>query len=273
MDNPYVPVPMRVKMARFESDDRSLKTIDLEPVEGEIFDFMPGQFCEISILGKGEAPFGIASVPWEGILRFTINRAGLVTTAIHQLEEGDVVGVRGPLGNWYPVDLFEGKNIVIVSGGFAFTTLRSLIKYLLKNRERFGKITLVYGARRPDLLLYRDEIEEWEKSGEMDMYITIDKPVEGWEGYVGFVPQVLEQASPSPENAYLVMCGPPAMIKFTLPVIEKLGFKPETVFTSLERRMKCGIGKCGRCNIGKYYVCKDGPVFSLDQLNKLPKEY
>jgi len=273
MNNPYLPIEAEVKMARFESDDHSLKTIDLIPVNSDIFDFIPGQFCELSILGKGEAPFGIASAPNEDFIRFTINRAGVVTTEIHHLEEGDKIGLRGPLGNGYPVHLFKKKNIVIVSGGFAFTTLRSLIKYLLKNRKEFNKITLIYGSRRPDLLLYRDELEEWEKGGDIEMFITIDKEVQGWKKYVGFVPTVLKEVHPSPDNAYLVMCGPPAMVKFTIPVIEELGFPPDKVYTSLERRMKCGFGKCGRCNIGPYYVCKDGPVFSMEQLKNLPKEY
>lgn len=269
--NPYIPFKAEVKMARFESNDRSLKTIDL--VLNERFNFIPGQFCEVGLLGKGEGPFGIASSPDEVFLRFTINKTGFLTTYLHHLEKGDTVYVRGPYGNGYPVHLFQGKNIVIVSGGFAFTTLRSLTLYLLKERDKYGKITIIYGARRPDLLIYRDELEEWSKRGDVEIHLTIDTPVEGWSKHVGFVPVVLKQVSPSPENAHLVMCGPPAMIKFTLPVVNELGFEPKNVWTSLERRMKCGIGKCGRCNIGKQFVCKDGPVFSFEELKSLPKEY
>ena len=271
MKNPYLPVIVKVKRAYFESDDGSLKTIDVEKPEG--FSFLPGQFCEISIFGRGEAPFGIASAPSEDFLRFTINKAGYVTTAIHWLEEGDEIGIRGPLGNYYPVELFEGKNVLIVSGGFAFTTLRSLLLYLLEERERYKNIILIYGARRPDLLLYREELFELEKREDLEIHLTVDTEFPGWTRHVGFVPQVLERVNPPAEDTYLVMCGPPAMIKFTLPVIEKLGFPPARVFTSLERRMKCGIGKCGRCNIGPYYVCRDGPVFSLDKLRTLPREY
>jgi NAD(P)H-flavin reductase len=272
MNNPYIPLVAKVKMARFESPDRSLKTVDLVLDSGK-FDFVPGQFCEISIFGKGEAPFGIASAPSEDFLRFTINKTGFVTGAIHWLEEGDEVGIRGPLGNSYPVEKFAGKNVVIVSGGFAFTTLRSLIIHLLEHRSDYGDISVVYGAREPGLLLYRDEIQEWQKRDDIKIYLTIDTPAEGWDGYVGFVPTVLGEVKPSSTDAYLVMCGPPAMIKFTLPVIKGLDFPPEKVYTSIERRMKCGIGKCGRCNVGPYFVCRDGPVFTMAELESLPKEY
>jgi len=301
MKNPYIPIEAEVKMARFESDDHSLKTIDLKFVDGDIFDFIPGQFCEISILGRGEAPFGIASAPSEDFLRFTINKAGVVTTGIHHLDEGDKVGLRGPFGNGYPVKLLEGKNIVVVSGGFAFTTLRSLIIYLLKNRDKYGNITVIYGARRPDLLLYREELKEWEKRQDISLFLCIDwkfgskGPLEepaqpGWQPinlkepskteikkgvkrFTAFVPQLVSAVKPSQKDAYAVVCGPPIMLKFTMPVLREIGFPSERIYNSLERRMKCGIGKCGRCNIGSKYVCKDGPVFSLKELEKLPKEY
>jgi len=272
--NPYAPELYRIKKTVFESDDFTLKSFLLEPVNGNMMDFIPGQFCEISVFGKGEAPFGIASAPHEkeGLL-FTVNRVGLVTGALHEMEEGHIVGIRGPLGNGYPVDEFKGKNVVIIGGGFAFTTLRSLTLYLLENRKDYGKIIVIYGARRPGLLLYKEDLANWEKRGDIELHLTVDTEFPEWDKHVGFVPQVLEKVAPSPENAYAVVCGPPVMIKFTLPVLAKLGFEKDKVYTSLERRMKCGIGKCGRCNIGPYYVCKDGPVFSLAQLEKLPKEY
>jgi sulfhydrogenase subunit gamma (sulfur reductase) len=275
--NPYLPIPVRVRRAFVESEDRMLKTLDLEFVRDEdakAFEHVPGQFCELSIPGKGEAPFGIASSPTEeGFLRFTINKAGVVTTALHYLAEGEHLGVRGPLGNWYPVDEFKGRNVVIIGGGFAFTTLRSLLVYLLEHREDYGDITVVYGARAPGLLLYRDELREWEKRDDLTIYITVDKGDDEWTGLEGLVPAIVEQKAPSSEDAYAVICGPPIMIRFTLPVVSKLGFRPDRMYTSLERRMKCGLGLCGRCNIGPHYVCKDGPVFSYAQLEGLPKEY
>ena len=277
MKNPYLPIPVKVGKTFMESEDRMLKTLDLlflNKEDEENFKFMPGLFCEISIWGKGEAPFGIASSPTErGFLRFTVNRAGVITTALHYLEDGDEVGIRGPLGNHYPVEIFKGKNVVIIGGGFAFTTLRALIKYLLAFREDFKDITIIYGARTPGMLLYKEELKEWERRKDLKVYITVDEGNEAWQGLVGFVPRIVEKMAPSPKDAYAVICGPPIMIKFTLPKLTALGFPSERIYTSLEMKMKCGIGMCGRCNIGKFYVCKDGPVFSLAQLENLPKEY
>lgn len=277
MKNPYLPIPVKVGKTFIESEERMLKTLDLlflNKKDEENFKFMPGQFCEISVWGKGEAPFGIASSPTErGFLKFTVNRAGVVTTALHYLKDGDEVGIRGPLGNHYPVDIFKGKNMVIIGGGFAFTTLRALIKYLLAFREDFKDITIIYGARTPGMLLYKEELKEWERRKDLKVYVTVDEGDEAWQGLVGFVPRIVEKMAPSPKDAYAVICGPPIMIKFTLPKLTALGFPSEKIYTSLEMRMKCGIGMCGRCNIGKFYVCKDGPVFSLAQLESLPQEY
>jgi NAD(P)H-flavin reductase len=274
MKNPYIPVPVRVEKIRTESDDKTLRTFDLTFCrEEDKFDFMPGQFCQLSILGKGEAPFGIASSPTEPeSLKFTINRVGTVTTALHYLKEGDIIGMRGPLGNWYPVEKFKGSNVVVVGGGFAFTTLRAFTMYLLKNRKDYKDITIVYGARRPGLLLYRDELEEWEKRDDLKLHLTIDQAAEGWNKKVGFVPTIAKEVAPSPKDAWVVLCGPPIMIKYTLPVLAELGFPHDRIYTSLERRMKCGIGKCGRCNLGSKYICADGPVFSYAELKQLPQE-
>jgi len=279
MKNPYLPIQMVVKKASVETSDRMLRTLELgllNEEDGKTFHFTPGQFCELSIFGKGEAPFGIASSPTENSsLKFTINKAGAVTTALHHIEEGEEIGIRGPLGNGYPIDLFKGKNILIIGGGFAFTTLRSLIAYFLhpQNRSRVGEITVIYGARTPGLLLYKDELAEWAKRSDLKLVVTVDAGDKDWKGKVGLVPNVLEEVAPSSEGTYAVICGPPIMIKFTFPKLMALRFPNERIFTSLERRMKCGIGKCGRCNIGHLYVCKDGPVFSYAQLEKLPKDY
>jgi len=275
MQNTYIPIPMKVDKVVTEDPEKTLRTYDLSFVKNsdlEQFQYLPGQFCEMSLLGMGESPFGIASSPTEeGFLRFTINRTGLVTNEIHNLRQGDTVGLRGPLGNWYPVEDFKGENVVIVGGGFAFTTLRSLLIYLLAHRENYGEITIIYGARNPDLFIYKDELETWLKRTDMKLHLTIDKPVDGWKHDTGFVPAVTEQLAPSAEKAWVVVCGPPVMIKYTLPVLEKLKFPDDRIITSLERRMKCGIGKCGRCNIGSQYVCIDGPVFSLEFLKTIPE--
>jgi NAD(P)H-flavin reductase len=277
--NPYVPAPVRVAKIITEVDTKDIKTFRLEfinPEDKQAFSYLPGQFAELSIFGRGESPIGIASSPTDpDYIEFTVQKAGVVTTALHNLEEGALMGVRGPLGNSWPLDYLKGKNIVLVGGGFAFTTLRSMIKYMLDDRHRadYGRITAVYGARNPGLLLYRDELAEWEKRDDIEMFVTVDKGDENWQGREGFVPTVCKEVGPSADNAVTLICGPPIMIRFTLPVFFELGFAKENIYTSLEMRMKCGIGKCGRCNVGSKYVCKDGPVFSLAELDQLTPEY
>ena len=279
MKNTYIPIPVKVSKIISETEDKTLKTYDIvfcNEKDKENFNYLPGQFCELSILGKGEAPFGIASSPTEkDFLKFTVNRAGSLTTEIHYLQKDEEIGLRGPLGNYYPFEKFKGENVVIISGGFAFTTLRSLAVYLRHpdNRDDYKDITIIYGARTPDLMLYKDELSEWEKQDDIKLYLTIDKPVDGWDKMVGFVPTVTKEIAPTPEKTWVVVCGPPIMIKYTLPVLLELGFPAERIYTSLERRMKCGIGKCGRCNIGSKYICLDGPVFSYAELQELPETF
>jgi NAD(P)H-flavin reductase len=281
LENPYLPIPVRIEKTWLETEDRNLKTfkfVYLNPEDENRFQYKAGQFGELSVTGKGEIPIGIASSPTEkGFLMFTVNKVGLVTKALHNMKEGDIMGVRGPLGNWYPWEVMEGKNIVIVGGGFAFTTLRSSIVYMLHpdNRKKFGDIHVVYGARSPGMLLYRDELAEWEARDDINMHITVDRTDDpNWKYNTGFVPAITEAKAPKGnDDTYAIVCGPPIMIKFTQPVLDKLGYKHDHIIMSLENRMKCGFGMCGRCNIGRYFVCKDGPVFTLEQLNVIPKEY
>ncbi len=281
MMNPYLPFPVRIDEINIATEDKSLKTfkfIFLNKDDETKFAYQAGQFAELSIPGKGEIPIGIASSPVEkGFVTFTVNRAGLVTTHLHKMKVGDIMGIRGPLGNCYPWEMLEGKNILIIGGGFAFTTLRSSIIYLLHpdNRSKFGDINVVYGARSPGMLLYREELSEWEKRDDINMHITVDGTDDpDWKYNVGFVPTIVEQKAPNGDaDTYAIICGPPIMIKFTQPVLEKLGYDHDHIIMSLENRMKCGIGMCGRCNIGKELVCKDGPVFTLNQINQTPREY
>lgn len=275
--NPYVPIPMVINKITDEVDDRSIKSFDLvfkNSEDASMFHYTSGQFCELSIFGQGEAPFGIASAPVEeGFLRFTVKQAGVLTSKLHSLKEGDSIGLRGPLGNAFPLELMRGKNVVIIGGGFAFTTLRSLTLTLLDQRSSYGDITVIYGARTPGLLMYKNDFATWEQRGDINVAQTIDIAALGWDRRVGFVPNVVEQVAPVAANTIGVICGPPVMIRFTLPVMTKLGFQKDQIYTSLENRMKCGIGKCGRCNVGPKYVCLDGPVFSMAQLADLPPEY
>ena len=281
MENPYLPYPVRIEEIITETEDRNLKTfkfVFLNPKDEEKFAYTPGQFAELSVAGKGEIPIGIASSPTEkGFVCFTVNKVGLVTTHLHNMKAGDVMGIRGPLGNWYPWDILEGKSLVIIGGGFAFTTLRSSIIYMLDpvNRPKFKDIHVIYGARTPGMLLYKDELAEWETRDDINMHITVDGTDDPkWKYNIGFVPTITEQkAPPADEDTYAIICGPPIMIKFTQPVLDNLGYQHDHIIMSLENRMKCGIGMCGRCNVGKEFVCKDGPVFTLAQLNKMPKEY
>lgn len=280
MKNPYIPYPVTIEDITIENDGKDLKTFKLvfeKEEDRKAFTYLPGQFAEVSVLGMGESPFGIASSPTEeDYLLFTVKLTGSVTHELHTSEKGRKIGVRGPLGNTFPWERMKGKNIVIVAGGFAFTTLRSSIVYMLdeKNRKDFGKITALYGARSPGELMYKSVLDEWRKRDDIDLTLTVDRePEEEWDGKVGLGPNILKEMSPSKENALALVCGPPIMIRFTIPVLQELGFEKEDIILSLENRMKCGIGKCGRCNVGSKYVCVDGPVFTYAELEELPPEY
>lgn len=279
-DNPYLPYPVVIDDIIQENEARDLKSFKLvfrREEDREAFTYLPGQFAELSVFGRGEAPFGIASSPTEpGHLLFTVKRAGTVTSALHEAEVGAGLGVRGPLGNGFPWQRLTGKSILVVSGGFAFTTLRSSLVYMLdpSNRGRFESIRVLYGVREPAEFLYKQLLAQWQEAEDLDLTLTVDrKPETPWQGRVGLVPKVLEELAPPAANTLALVCGPPVMIRYTLPVLLKLGFPGEDIILSLENRMKCGIGKCGRCNIGPKYVCLDGPVFTSLELAGLPAEY
>ncbi len=279
MNSLYHPKPTTIEKIVIENEAKDIKTfklIFLDEEDRERFKFTCGQFAMLSVLEAGESPIGIASSPLDDeYLQFTVKRYanGVVTTALHSLEEGSQIGIRGPYGNCYPLEAMEGKNIVIVGGGFAFTTLRSTIRYLLhdKNRSRFKNITALYGARSPGELIYKSELKQWEERNDISMHITVDKGDENWKGRVGLIPNVLKEVAPSSENSIALVCGPPIMLKYTMVPLLDLGFGAERILTSLERRMSCGIGKCGRCNVNSRYVCKDGPIFSYAELKELPE--
>ena len=274
----YLPYPVRIDDITVETEDGNLKTFKLvfeNEAQQKAWKHVPGQFAMLSLAGQGEIPIGIASSPTEqGHLLFTVNRAGKVTTALHQMHAGERIGVRGPLGNGFPIDTeMKGKNIVIIAGGFAVTTLRATLIYLMEHRQDYGKITFIYGARTPGMLLYQNELREWAKRDDVELHITVDREAPGWNGLVGFVPTIAGQVAPSPENSVALICGPPIMIKFTMPPLEKIGWTDDQVYLSLENRMKCGEGLCCHCNVGPTLVCKDGPVFTRSQVRRLPVEY
>ncbi len=279
LESPYIPALTKIKSIVRENDENDIKTFEFvfnNEEDHKRFDYIPGQFAELSVLGVGECPIGIASSPTEKeSVKFTIKRMGEVTSAIHNLEIGDIVGIRGPLGNGWPVEEMKGKNLVIIGGGFAFSTLRSLTVYVLHedNRPFYKDITVIYGNRNSCEVLYEDVLEQWDKRDDIKVVLTIDRAEECWIKEVGFVADVVRKAKPSPENAVAIVCGPPIMIKTTQDALKELNFTDEQILLSLEMRMKCGIGKCGRCNVGNKFVCLDGPVFSQSELNNLPKEY
>ena len=272
--NPYLPeLATVIKIIDETHNIKSFQVVLNDPEKMKKFTFEPGQVGQLSLFGVGESTFVINSPPTRmEYLQFSVMKAGEVTSALHELAEGDQVGVRAPLGNWFPYAQMKGKKILFIGGGIGLAPLRTLILFMLDNRADYDDITIIYGARTPNDLCYKDELKEWEARSDLNLILTVDAEFPGWDKRVGLVPNVLKEIAPSPENTVAITCGPPIMIKFTLQALSALKFNDEQIITTLEKRMKCGIGICGRCNIGTMYVCKDGPVFSLTQLKELPAE-
>ncbi len=272
--NPYLPDIATVTRIIDETPTiKSYQVIFNNQEAMKDFSFQPGQVGQLSVFGVGEATFVINSPPTRmEYLQFSVMKVGEVTKAIHELSVGDQIGVRAPLGNWFPYEEMKGKKILFIGGGIGLAPLRTLILYMLDNRPDYGDITIIYGARTPIDLCYKDDLKEWESHSDVELILTVDTEFPGWDKRVGFVPTVLNEVAPSPENTIAITCGPPIMIKYVLQGLARLNFKDDRIITTLEKRMKCGIGLCGRCNIGSMYVCKDGPVFSLAQLREYPSE-
>jgi len=272
--NPYLPEMATILETVQETP--TIKTFRVrldDPGRMQAFSFQPGQVGQLSVFGVGESTFVINSSPTRmDHLQFSVMRAGEVTTRLHGLAAGDKVGVRAPLGNHFPYESMRGKDIVFIGGGIGMAPLRTLLLFMLDNRADYGRISLLYGARSPEDMAFKADLPEWSGRGDMTTVLTIDREAEGWEHRVGLIPNVLLEMAPSADNAVAVTCGPPIMIKFTLQALKKLGFADEQIYTTLEKRMKCGVGLCGRCNIGTKYVCVDGPVFSYAELRELPNE-
>ena len=268
---PYVGVITEIRQ---ETPD--VKTFRVVSKEGEkLFEHIPGQCAMLSIPGVSEAMISITSSPTvKDYMEFSVKKCGCLTTWLHAAEVGQQVTVRGPYGNGFPVDTdFKGKDLVFIAGGIGLAPLHSVINYCRDNAKNYGTLQVIYGARsKQDLVDFKEIIEEWENDPKVEVCLTIDNPQDDWDGHVGFIPNYVKELNPDLSKTIL-MCGPPIMIKFTLGALKELGFSETQVYTTMELRMKCGVGKCGRCNIGNKYVCKDGPVFSFDQLGELPNEY
>jgi len=273
---PDLLIPQIGVITDIRTETPDVKTFRIADTNGKkSFDHMPGQCAMLSVPGVGEAMFSITSSPTnDDGLDFSIKRCGTLTDYLHTLEAGDQVTIRGPYGNAFPVDTaLRQKNLLIIAGGIGIAPVGSVVRYVFDNREEYRDMDILYGSRSADDLVFLKEIEEtWRVQPNTKVHFTIDREQSGWSGHVGFVPDYLRELNFSTDRTALV-CGPPIMIKLTLEALLGLGFKKEQVFTTLELRMKCGIGKCGRCNIGSKYVCKDGPVFRCDELDALPDEY
>ena len=272
--DPLIPVIGQVTNIRVDTPD--VKTFRVVGLDGQKpFVHIPGQCAMLSIPGVGEALFSITSSPTvPDYLEFSIKKCGCVTDWLHQIEPGQQITIRGPYGNGFPVDTdFVGKDLLFIGGGIGLAPLHSVINYCRHYRDRYGSIDIVYGSRsKADLVDYEEILNEWSQEPGINVYLTIDREQPEWDGHVGFVPNYAKELG-FDTGKTVVMCGPPVMIKFTLAGLMEQGFARERVYTTMELRMKCALGKCGRCNIGSKYVCKDGPVFRFDQLDELPDEY
>ena len=269
-------IPKLGVVTAIRTDTPDVKTFRIVSPEGaKPFEHIPGQCAMLSMPGVGEALFSITSSPTEhDFVDFSIKRCGCVTEWLHQMEVGQQITIRGPYGNGFPVDTeLRGKDLLFIAGGIGLAPLHSVINYVRAHRADYGKVQVIYGSRsKEDLVDYDEIVNDWIAGGDIEVNLTIDRPQDNWQGHVGFVPNYVKELNPDLSKT-VVMCGPPIMIKFTLAGLMELGFSRTQIYTTMELRMKCGIGKCGRCNIGSKYVCKDGPVFRFDQLDELPDEY
>jgi NAD(P)H-flavin reductase len=233
--------------------------------------FMPGQFAQMNVLGAGEIAISLPPSPTEDKLFFTTRRVGSVTTAMHQMKPGDRFAVRGPYGNGFPMEDYFGRNLIIVAGGIGLIPLRSVIMYALQNRDKYQKIQVFYGSRTPKDLMYTQNLQDWQKDSGFECHLTVDRADESWKGNVGVVGSLFKKPGLEMpiENTTVFICGPPVMFRFVLADLKGMGYEDGNMVSTLERYMKCGVGKCGHCCIGVAYVCTDGPVFTLDQIRKL----
>lgn len=275
MDKSNVYLPKLAKIIQIKeevSGARPIKTFRTQFLNGDQFTHRCGQCAMVSVFGKGESMFAISSSNLvKDYLQFSIMKMGRVTSELHAMKEGDIVGIRGPLGNSFPIEDWKGKKLIFIGGGIGLAPIWSVLQTALGQKKDYGDLTLIYGARTSKDIVFKDELEELRK--EMTVHLSVDVEEEGWKEFVGFVPQNVTDKKLSPKNAIAITCGPPIMIKFVIQALKDLGFKDDQIYTTVENKMKCGIGICGRCNIGMHYVCKDGPVYSWAELKELPQEY
>jgi NAD(P)H-flavin reductase len=273
----FQPHLVRIGHTRDETHDvRTLRLEFVEPEIGRQFRWEAGQFGEFSVFGAGESVFTLANAPTRsGYIECTMRAIGKVTGAIRDLCVGQVLGFRGPYGNRFPVEAWQGRDLVFVGGGIGMAALRAPLQFVLDNRADFGEVVVLNGARSVADLVYKAEMAEWAATDRVRVVRTVDPGGEtpDWDGEVGLIPQVFERLALAPDGRVVVVCGPPVMLHYMFQSLEKLGFGPEQVVTTLENKMKCGLGLCGRCNIGRVFVCRDGPVFTWAQVRALPRDF
>ena len=268
-------IPKNFKIVKIIEETPTIKTFTLKPLDGEKFNFQTGQFIELTVYGVGEAPFTPSSSPYKtDTIDVTIMRVGRMTEVLHSMKEGDIVGIRGPYGKGYPVEEFVGKEVLIIGGGVGLAPLRSLLLTLIERINDFKKIILCYGARTPQDVVYKYLFPEWKKIKGLEILRSVDKCQLGeWDETVGVVTCLLDKIQVDVKNSVAIVCGPPIMMKFTTLKLVDMKFAPQQIYLSMERNMSCGLGKCGHCQIGIYFICKDGPVFTWEQLKDIPEPF
>ena len=271
MENIYLPNVVEIAKVREETQDTKTFAVKFrEQEQWQAFRHRPGQFVEVSVFGVGEAPFCVASRrDGSETFEITVRRTGAVTEALHGLGPGAHLGIRGPLGNGFPIEAVKGRDILFVGGGIGLPPLRPLIWEVLANRSEFGRVTVLYGARTPADLVYKDELEQWRSREDMEFMVTVDVADEHWTGNVGVVGSLFSKAQIEAKKTAAFVCGPPIMIRFVMRDLLTLGLGEESIYTTLERHMRCGVGKCNHCLIGDKYVCTDGPVFSYREIKMM----
>ncbi len=274
MRNEYLPYPAKIRSVYRESKDvNTLQVVFEDRTLARSFTYKPGQFMQISLLGIGEAPISITSSPTQReYLEFTIRGIGKLTRTIIQLKPGDKIYMRGPYGNSFPFEEIKNRDLYFIAGGIGLPPLRSLINAVFERREDFGKVRILYGAKTPAELCFKKELMLWGDISNTEVLLTVDKSDKAWKGNVGVVTALCDKTDISASCGAAFICGPPIMIRFALEKLRQAGFEDNDIYISLERYMKCGIGKCGHCNIGEKFVCTEGPVFSYTQLKKIPEK-
>ena len=269
-NNIYLPVVS--DLVRVEKLTKLETFFEVKLPGGRDLNHEPGQFVEVSIFGIGEAPISVSSSPLKkGSFEMVVRRVGNVTNAMHRLKEGDKIGIRGPFGHGFNLDEFKGKDVVIIAGGIGLVPLRSLINTIIdpSQRKEYGRLIILYGAKTDEEFLFRDELKIWEERDDIELKITVDRKTPNWNGHVGVITTLIPDVKLNLKNTVVAVCGPPVMYKFVILSLQAKGLKDNQIYVSLERKMKCGVGKCGHCQINNIYVCQEGPVFNYEKIKDL----